>query len=186
MEIAYDTLLSRSVIPRQLSDPPKGKDGIIHPFIFTMGGDHTIVSQLTTRTQLTHESLMINPLQVLPILRSLHKRHGPVTVLHLDSHIDTWSPGKVPSSSSDISKITHGTFFWKAFTEGLLANNSMHAGIRSKFAGPADLEHDISVGFDLIFVDEIDDLGVKGVIRRIRERVGNDPLYIRSGLRCHL
>lgn len=26
----------------------------------------------------------------LPMLRALHRRHGPITVLHFDAHLDTW------------------------------------------------------------------------------------------------
>ena len=37
--------------------------------LVTLGGDHTIA---------------------LPLLRSLHRKHGPVTVLHFDAHLDTW------------------------------------------------------------------------------------------------
>lgn len=29
--------------------------------------------------------------------------------------------------------VTHGTFLWKASLEGIVANNSVHAGIRCKF-----------------------------------------------------
>lgn len=123
--------------------------------------------------------MMAYTIQVYPILRSLYKRHGPITVLHFDSHIDTWPPSRIPSSSSSLSQITHGTFFWKASTEGLIANNSVHAGIRSKFEGPFDIEHDEKVGFELISADDLDTIGVAGVVTRIRERIGQSPLYLR-------
>ncbi|KIM31715.1 hypothetical protein M408DRAFT_327169 [Serendipita vermifera MAFF 305830] len=157
MEIAYDTLLSRPTESKPHLSLPRGLDDKAHPFVVTLGGDHTIV---------------------YPILRSLYKKHGPITVLHFDSHIDTWTPYKIPSSTSQISEITHGTFFWKAATEGLIANNSVHAGIRSKFGGPFDLEHDEKVGFDLISADDLDTMGMEGVLGRIRERIGQSPLYL--------
>ncbi|HXO53057.1 MAG TPA: arginase family protein, partial [Mycobacterium sp.] len=37
--------------------------------LITLGGDHTIA---------------------LPLLRSLHRDHGPIAVLHFDAHLDTW------------------------------------------------------------------------------------------------
>ncbi|KAG8779353.1 hypothetical protein FRC15_010232 [Serendipita sp. 397] len=157
MEVAYETMINRPTVPGHGLSFPRGIDGKPHPFVLTLGGDHTIV---------------------YPILRSLFKRHGPITVLHFDSHIDTWSPGKIPTSTSLISQITHGTMFWKASTEGLIANNSIHAGIRSKFAGPWDLDHDTAVGFEMVTADEIDDVGVEGIVQRIHHRVGNDPLYL--------
>src|SRR5882757_6626410 len=76
------------------------------------GGDHTIV---------------------LPILRSLNKVYGPISVIHFDAHIDTWPADSYSSSSSPQARITHGTFFSIAHEEGLLSNTSIHAGIRCKF-----------------------------------------------------
>ena len=49
MQVAYDTLLSRPVktaskdIPAGLKTSTIAKDGIDHPRIVTLGGDHTIV-----------------------------------------------------------------------------------------------------------------------------------------------
>ena len=35
------------------------------------------------------------------------------------------------------------------------------------------------VGFKIISTDDIDDIGVNEVIRRIRERIGDSPVYLR-------
>ena len=48
--------------------------------------------------------------------------------------------------------------------------------------GVGDLENDESVGFQLISTDDIDDYGVAEIIKRIRERVGNSPVYLRCGV----
>lgn len=77
--------------------------------IWSLGGDHTIV---------------------LPILRSLNKVYGPVSVIHFDAHLDTWDG--YPGTVSEQSRITHGTFFYVANEEGLVSNSSIHAGIRCK------------------------------------------------------
>jgi len=76
-------------------------------FTTSLGGDHTIV---------------------LPILRSLYKVYGPISVIHFDAHLDTWGPW------SPQERITHGSFFYIAREEGLLSNTSVHAGIRCKMA----------------------------------------------------
>lgn len=66
------------------------------------------------------------------MLRALHKIYGPVTVIHFDSHLDTW-PLDGYYGGHDLSFLTHGTFFWSAAKEGLLQNGtSVHAGIRCK------------------------------------------------------
>jgi agmatinase len=44
---------------------------------------------------------------------------------------------------------------------------------------PATYEHDASVGFQLISAEDIDDYGVEGIVRAIRKRVGDRPVYLR-------
>lgn len=67
---------------------------------------------------------------MLPILRALYKVYGPLSVIHFDAHLDTWRT--YPGAVTEQSRITHGTFFSVASEEGLIANNSIHAGIRCK------------------------------------------------------
>ena len=55
----------------------------------------------------------------------------------------------------------------------------LYAVINQSLKGIGDLENDASVGFKLISTDDIDDLGVNEIIRRIRERVGDTPTYLR-------
>ncbi|KZO91868.1 arginase deacetylase [Calocera viscosa TUFC12733] len=161
MEAAYDSLLHRPMMSANASYTAGfAKDGKEHPRVITLGGDHTVV---------------------LPILRSLNKVYGPVTVIHFDSHLDTWTPFNYPGVGDDensISAITHGSFFWKAWTEGLMTRRNVHGGIRCKFSGPGDLEHDAEVGFALITTDDIEYLGSKGIADAIRARVGDGPVYL--------
>lgn len=118
------------------------KSGRLHPKLITLGGDHTLV---------------------LPVLRSLHSVYGPVSVIHFDSHLDSWDPGFYGGDeASKASTINHGTFFWHAANEGLIRNgSSVHAGIRTRLAHPSDYETDQKVGFSLqeahIIVSTIDD-----------------------------
>ncbi|RPD55854.1 Arginase/deacetylase [Lentinus tigrinus ALCF2SS1-6] len=161
MEVAYSTLLARAPANEDTKSVSSevtqkfAKDGKKHPRIVSLGGDHTIV---------------------LPILRSLYKVYGPVSVIHFDAHLDTWT--SYPGPSSEQSRVTHGTFFHLAKEEGLMTNTSIHAGIRTKLAGPSDIENDENVGFQLISTDDIDDYGVTEIIKRIRARVGNSPVYL--------
>ncbi|KAH9486323.1 Putative agmatinase 1 [Psilocybe cubensis] len=158
MEVAYSTLLRRTVARDPEAQPVTSllsKDGEEHPRIVSLGGDHTIV---------------------LPILRSLHKVYGPISVIHFDAHLDTWAA--YPGQTSAQSRVTHGTFFYLANEEGLLANNSVHGGIRCKLAGLEDLSNDESVGFQVISTDDIDDLGIPTIINKIRKRIGDSPVYL--------
>jgi len=159
MQTAYRTLLNRPIVGKTAGkNTVLGKDGQEHPRIISLGGDHTIV---------------------LPILRALYTIYGqPISVIHFDSHLDTWPAHRYPQDPKGGS-INHGNFFFViAQGEGLISNSSIHAGIRCKLGGMIDIEHDQSVGFQLITTDDIDDLGIPAIIRRIRRRVGDNPVYL--------
>ncbi|KAF7721888.1 hypothetical protein EC973_003956 [Apophysomyces ossiformis] len=125
------------------------------PRLITMGGDHTIT---------------------LPILRAIHAAYGPVSVIHFDSHLDTWSPY---APGEEEPNLNHGTYFYFASEEGLIKKNeSVHGGIRCPIFSPADYKQDFDLGFRIIEARDIDTIGVKGIIDRIRKIVGNNPVYL--------
>ena len=110
IEQAHKTLLHRTPASQLGADPFTGKkltsiaqDGKEHPRIITLGGDHTIV---------------------LPLLRSIHSAYGPISVIHFDSHLDTWKPSVFGGAPSAQAEINHGTYFYHASKEGLIANGS--------------------------------------------------------------
>ncbi|KAI8254499.1 Agmatinase [Colletotrichum sp. SAR11_239] len=74
---------------------------------------------------------------------------------------------------SDAAQITHGSFFYWANQEGLISNSSnMHAGLRTTLSGLGDYDEDELCGFARIEAREIDDIGTRGIIKKILERVG--------------
>ncbi|KAF8560157.1 hypothetical protein OG21DRAFT_33842 [Imleria badia] len=83
-----------------------------------------------------------------------------------------------PSAVTDQSLVTHGTFFYIANEEGLIANTSIHVGIRGKFQSIDGIGDDESMGFYFITTDDIDDYGVVSFVERIRKRVGDTPVYL--------
>ncbi|OBA19584.1 Arginase/deacetylase [Metschnikowia bicuspidata var. bicuspidata NRRL YB-4993] len=129
------------------------------PRYVALGGDHSVI---------------------LPHLRSLHKIYGPINVIHFDAHLDTWKPDKYPSFwLTPQSEINHGSMLWKAFEEGLISTNNLHAGIRTKLSGPADLQDDDAQHWTRISADDIWIDGVQSVIDRILATVPeNSPTYI--------
>jgi agmatinase len=119
--------------------------------LVAIGGDHTIA---------------------LPLLRAAHAKHGPVAVLHFDAHLDTWD-------TYFGAPITHGTPFRRASEEGLIdLTASMHVGIRGPLYSKSDLEDDSRLGFAIVTSEFVEEHGVEAAIRRIRERIGDAPLYI--------
>ncbi|KZT30059.1 agmatinase [Neolentinus lepideus HHB14362 ss-1] len=137
---------------------PLSKDGKHHPRIVTLGGDHTIV---------------------LPLLRSIYSAYGEISVIHFDSHLDTWKPSVFGGAPSDQAAINHGTYFYWASREGLIRNgSSIHGAIRTTLSGPADYENDDVSGFQRIEAREIDTIGTAGIIKKIRDTVGDQPVYL--------
>jgi agmatinase len=119
--------------------------------IVTIGGDHTIA---------------------LPLMRAIHEVHGPMALLHFDAHLDTWD-------AYFGAAYTHGTPFRRAWEEGLLLEaTSMHVGTRGPIFTPQDLVDDTGFGFKIISSMELAETSVATVIERIKERVGDSPLYV--------
>lgn len=119
--------------------------------LLTIGGDHTIA---------------------LPLLRVMREIHGPVAVVHFDAHLDTWD-------TYFGAPVTHGTPFRRASEEGLIdQTGSIHVGIRGPLYGPSDLADDQALGFQVVGSHEMDDLGWRGVVERVRARVGDRPTYV--------
>ncbi|KAJ4395492.1 hypothetical protein N0V91_010804 [Didymella pomorum] len=128
------------------------------PRIVTLGGDHT-----TT----------------LSALRSTHNHWGPVSVIHFDSHIDTWDPKVLGGGISHYAGVNHGTFLHIAHEEGLIRNTSIHAGIRAPVVRPkGDVRNDVRCGFEIVRARDIDRLGISGVIDSLKGRVAGSKVYI--------
>ena len=121
------------------------------PIIISLGGDHTIA---------------------VPLLRSVNKVVGQVALVHFDAHLDTWD-------TYFGAPYTHGTPFRRAAEENLFNDDaSMHVGIRGPLYSPEDLANDAELGFKVVHCDELEAHGVEHVVKRIRDRVGDNPLYL--------
>jgi arginase family enzyme len=119
IEDGHKSLLQREALSPLGNDSATGQtltplsiDGKLHPRIITLGGDHTIV---------------------LPILRSIYSVYGSISVIHFDSHLDTWKPSVFGGAPSLQAAINHGTYFYWASQEGLIKNGSSIASIRILF-----------------------------------------------------
>ena len=120
--------------------------------IVTIGGDHTIA---------------------LPLLRAVNKKcWQPVALVHFDAHLDTWD-------TYFGAPYTHGTPFRRAREEGLFLDDaSMHVGIRGPLYSRDDLKEDEDLGFKIIHCDDFQTQSIDQIVKRIRDRVGDNPLYL--------
>ncbi|MHA1219165.1 MAG: agmatinase [Candidatus Heimdallarchaeaceae archaeon] len=108
----------------------------------------------------------------LPELRAITKIHGPVSLIHFDSHSDTVDEyfGK---------PYNHGTPFKRAIEENLLlADNSIQIGLRGSIYSPEHLEIPKSLGFDVVTTEEIREIGLDSLIERIKKRVGESKVFL--------
>ena len=120
-------------------------------FAAAMGGDHSIT---------------------LAELRALAKRHGPLALVQLDSHGDTWEQyfGQ---------QYFHGTTFKRAVEEGLLdAHASVQAGMRGSLYGAEDIEVARELGFTVLSTDELRALGPQGYGELVLGKVGARPVFV--------
>ena len=119
-----------------------------------MGGDHTIS---------------------YPILKSINEKYDlskGITLIHFDSHMDTWD-------EYFDEKLTHGTPFKRAFEEDLInKDTSIHVGIRGSINDKEDFARDAEMGFKIIPCADILNIGIDGIVNKIKTRVGDTPCYI--------
>src|SRR5437667_6125059 len=92
-------------------------------FPLALGGDHSIT---------------------LPELRILAKTHGPMALVQLDSHTDTWE-------AYFGQRYFHGTTFKRAAEEGLIEPEaSVQAGMRGSVYAAGDLQGARDLGFTVL------------------------------------
>ncbi len=108
----------------------------------------------------------------LPELRAINGKHGPVSLIHFDSHSDTVDEyfGK---------PYNHGTPFKRAVEENLLlVENSIQVGLRGSIYSGDHLEIPKRLGFDVITSSEIRETGLKEVTQHIRNRAGETKVFV--------
>jgi agmatinase len=120
-------------------------------FPLALGGDHSVT---------------------LAELRVLARRHGPLALVQLDAHGDTWDEyfGQ---------RFFHGTTFKRAVEENLIEPAvSLQAGLRGSLYGAADLESARALGFAVHSCDALRTLGAGGYASLVRTRVGTRPVFL--------
>ena len=111
-------------------------------------------------------------LVALGILRGIAAVRGPIAVLQIDAHLDTWD-------NYFGSKYTHGSFMRRAIEEGLVDTaHTLQAGIRGPLFSPQDMADVSTLGIEILPMDAMVDWTVDRISETIRERIGAAPVYI--------
>jgi agmatinase len=107
----------------------------------------------------------------LPILRAVSRRHGPVGLVHFDSHTDCWD-------QYFGSKYFHGTMFRRAVEEGVIdPRRTIQLGIRGPLYEPTDFDFQAEHGMQVITIDDFRDQGLAWTARQF-ERLAGAKIYV--------
>ena len=104
-------------------------------------------------------------------LRAIAKKHGPVALVHFDSHLDLCDTvfGK---------KYNHGTPFRRALEEGLIdPSHSIQVGMRGSLYDPDDFKIAADLGFKVIPGNELHRMTAEELGQAIKERVGDKKVF---------
>lgn len=111
-------------------------------------------------------------LVALAELRALAAVHGPLGLVLLDSHADTWD-------SYGGQRYFHGTPFRRAVEEGLVdPSRSLLAGMRGSLYSRQDLDDARGLGFELVPWQELRAMRPDEYGERARARAGADPAFL--------
>jgi guanidinobutyrase len=117
----------------------------------TMGGDHTIV---------------------LPILRAIREKFGPVGLIHVDAHADI-------NDEMFGEQFAHGTPFRRAVEEKLLDNSRVvQIGLRGTGYSAEDFNWSRVQGFRVVTAEECWYQSLVPLMEEIKQQMGNRPVYL--------
>jgi guanidinobutyrase len=117
----------------------------------TLGGDHTVS---------------------LPILRALHKKHGPVGIVHVDAHADI-------NDHMFGERTAHGTPFRRAIEEGLIEPSRMvQIGLRASGYEAEDFDWPREQGVRVVQAEECWYQSLAPLMAEVREQLGAGPVYL--------
>lgn len=120
-------------------------------FPLVLGGDHSLT---------------------LAELRVLAELHGPLALVHLDAHSDTWD-------NYFGQRYFHGTTFRRALEEGLIdPGSSIQAGLRGPLYSSEDLTEAADMGLTVLTTPELRERGPRAYGELVRELVGDRPAFL--------
>ncbi len=116
-----------------------------------LGGDHSIAE---------------------PDIRACARRHGPVGLVHFDTHTDT---GREVFGV----EVSHGTPMYRLVRDGLVdPRRYVQIGLRGYWPGEAELGWQAEQGIVSHFMHDVRELGIAEVVARTVARVGAGPVFL--------
>ena len=116
-----------------------------------LGGDHSIAE---------------------PDIRACAQRHGPVGLVHFDTHTDT-------GTEVFGVEVSHGTPMYRLVRDGHVdAKRYVQIGLRGYWPGEAEFAWQADRGITAFFMHDVRDLGIDTVVDRAVTRIGVGPVFL--------
>jgi len=117
----------------------------------TLGGDHSITE---------------------PCVSAVAERHGPIGLVHFDTHTDT---------GREVFGVerSHGTPMFRLVEAGTVAGSRYaQVGLRGYWPGPEEFEWQRAKGIASFFMHDVRDRGIREVVERALAHVGGGRVYL--------
>ena len=116
-----------------------------------LGGDHSITE---------------------PNVRAVAAKHGPVGLVHFDTHTDTGT------EVFDV-ELSHGTPMYRLVRDGhVVGSRYVQIGLRGYWPGEAEFAWQRDQGITSFFMHEVRELGIREVVERAAATVGAGPVFL--------
>ena len=116
-----------------------------------LGGDHSIAE---------------------PDIRAVAKQHGPVGLVHFDTHTDT-------GTEVFGVEVSHGTPMYRLVEQGHVdPKRYVQIGLRGYWPGPKEFGWQEERGITAFFMHDVRDEGIGAIVERTLEIVGEGPTYL--------
>ena len=116
-----------------------------------LGGDHSIAE---------------------PDIRACAKKHGPVGLIHFDTHTDT-------GTQVFGVEVSHGTPMYRLVEEGSVdPRRYVQIGLRGYWPGTTEFRWQEEKGITSFFAHDVRDQGIQNVVQQAFEVVGAGPCYL--------
>ena len=116
-----------------------------------LGGDHSITE---------------------PNVRAVAAQHGPVGLVHFDTHTDTGT------EVFDV-ELSHGTPMYRLVRDGhVVGSRYVQIGLRGYWPGEAEFAWQRDQGITSFFMHDVRELGIREVVERAAVTLGDGPVFL--------
>jgi agmatinase len=116
-----------------------------------LGGDHSIAE---------------------PDMRACAKRHGPVGLVHFDTHTDT-------GTEVFGVEVSHGTPMYRLVRDGHVdSKRYVQIGLRGYWPGEQEFGWQAQQGITAFFMHDVRDRGIDAIVEQTIETIGDGPVFL--------